>query len=176
MGNNNWSADDLKKKGLVQNANGDFVPVKSLVAKKVEKLPLMGTVNSDLIMSHGLALQAKQHADAIDPIHYPGKIELPFTGLVKELREVNKYYGKQILPEKTFKLPNGEWIAPLYIFVIDPIPAPRMSQSDKWKTDPNHPDPKKRQRKPVENYFRFKNRLVSLCKVSGYKLTKISYS
>jgi hypothetical protein len=36
-----WSIEDMKKKGLVQNANGDFVPVKSLVAKKVEKLPYL---------------------------------------------------------------------------------------------------------------------------------------
>jgi len=72
----------------------------------------------------------------------------------------------------TFLLPNGSYIDVKYRFVIEPISAPRMTQSDKWKTDPNHPDPKKRQRKPVENYFRFKNRLVSLCEVSGYKLTK----
>jgi len=35
-----WSAEDLKKKGLVQNQSGDYVPVKSLVnTGKVEKLP-----------------------------------------------------------------------------------------------------------------------------------------
>jgi Holliday junction resolvase RusA-like endonuclease len=35
-----WSADDLRKKGLVQNQSGDYVPVKSLVnTGKIEKLP-----------------------------------------------------------------------------------------------------------------------------------------
>lgn len=41
MGNNtHWSADDLKKKGLVQNAAGDFVKVQSLTAngRKVDKI------------------------------------------------------------------------------------------------------------------------------------------
>lgn len=38
--NTHWSIDDLKKKGLAQNANGDFVPVKSLVAERVIKVKL----------------------------------------------------------------------------------------------------------------------------------------
>lgn len=34
-----WTTDDLKKKGLAQNASGDYVPVSSLVQKgKVEKI------------------------------------------------------------------------------------------------------------------------------------------
>lgn len=38
--NTRWSADDLSKKGLVQNESGDYVPIKSLVnTGKVEKLP-----------------------------------------------------------------------------------------------------------------------------------------
>lgn len=50
----------------------------------------------------------------------------------------------------------------LKVFDIVPFPAPRMTNSDKWKTDPNHPDPKKRQRIPVFKYFAFKNELKSL--------------
>lgn len=40
MANNlHWSSDDLKKRGLVQDASGNYVPVKSLAPKgKVEKL------------------------------------------------------------------------------------------------------------------------------------------
>lgn len=40
MSNNlKWNSDDLKKKGLVQNADGVFVPVSSLVAKgRVSKI------------------------------------------------------------------------------------------------------------------------------------------
>jgi Holliday junction resolvase RusA-like endonuclease len=35
-----------------------------------------------------------------------------------------------------------------------------MTQSDKWKTNPNHLDPNKRQRKEVTQYFAFKDALV----------------
>jgi Holliday junction resolvase RusA-like endonuclease len=37
-----------------------------------------------------------------------------------------------------------------------------MTKSDKWKTDPNHPDPNKRQRLPVFKYFKYKNELQKL--------------
>lgn len=36
---NNWSIEDLKRKGLVQKNYGAYIPVKSLVSKKVSKLP-----------------------------------------------------------------------------------------------------------------------------------------
>jgi hypothetical protein len=36
---NNWSIEDLKRKGLVQKNYGSYIPVKSLVSKKVQKLP-----------------------------------------------------------------------------------------------------------------------------------------
>ena len=48
------------------------------------------------------------------------------------------------------------------VFDIVPFPAPRMTKSDKWKTNPNHPDPLKRQRVPVAKYFAFKNKIQSL--------------
>lgn len=50
----------------------------------------------------------------------------------------------------------------LKVFNIIPFPAPRMTKSDKWKTDPNHPDPNKRQRLPVFKYFKYKNQLQKL--------------
>ena len=31
-----------------------------------------------------------------------------------------------------------------YMFDVCPVSAPRMSQSDRWKTNPNHPDINKR--------------------------------
>jgi Holliday junction resolvase RusA-like endonuclease len=46
-----------------------------------------------------------------------------------------------------------------YLFDVIPMGAPRMTQSDKWKTNPNHIDPMKRQRKSVMQYFAFKNAL-----------------
>src|ERR1700753_2979680 len=40
--NTRWSDEDMKKAGLVQGPDGNYVPVKSLVAKgKVSKLPLL---------------------------------------------------------------------------------------------------------------------------------------
>jgi Holliday junction resolvase RusA-like endonuclease len=73
----------------------------------------------------------------------------------------------------SFRLPDGERIAPLYTFNIEPCAAPRMSRSDKWKTDPYHKDPLKRQRKPVTKYFNWQNRFNALCDESGYKLTPV---
>lgn len=46
--------------------------------------------------------------------------------------------------------------------------AVRMTQSDKWKTNPNHPDPKKRQRDSVRRYFEFKNKVVQECNRTRY--------
>ena len=55
-------------------------------------------------------------------------------------------------------------------FDIVPYPAPRMTRSDKWKTDINHPDPKKRQRLCVHKYFKFREELGWLCKKNNYTL------
>lgn len=56
--------------------------------------------------------------------------------------------------------------------LIDVIPmgAVRMTQSDKWKTNPNHKDPLKRQRDCVRRYFEFKNKVVETCNITGYKI------
>lgn len=57
-----------------------------------------------------------------------------------------------------------------YLFDVIPIGAPRMTRSDKWKTNPNHVDPLKRQRKPVTQYFEFKNTLTKQAKILNYEL------
>jgi len=57
-----------------------------------------------------------------------------------------------------------------HIFFIDPMGAVRMTRSDVWKTDPNHKNPKQRQRKAVSKYFAFKNKFTYLCKNANYKL------
>jgi len=58
----------------------------------------------------------------------------------------------------------------MYNFKIDPCPAPRMTRSDKWKTDPNHKDPRKRQRECVRKYFAFRQEFIALCKEQKYQL------
>lgn len=69
-------------------------------------------------------------------------------------------------------LPNRERevIHPKFIFDIAPCPAPRMSRSDKWKTDPYDPDPTKRQRPIVTRYFKFRDDFRELCRQQGFEL------
>ena len=57
-----------------------------------------------------------------------------------------------------------------YLFDIIPMGAVRMTVSDKWKTNPNHPDPKKRQRKTVGEYFNFKNSILLQAKSIKFEL------
>lgn len=59
-----------------------------------------------------------------------------------------------------------------YIFDIIPMGAVRMSFRDKIFTNPNHPDPKKRQRPIVTKYFNFKNLLTLQANQMGYVLGK----
>jgi Holliday junction resolvase RusA-like endonuclease len=57
-----------------------------------------------------------------------------------------------------------------YLFDIVPMGAPRMTKSDTWKLDPNHPDPLKRQRPVVTRYFEFKNTLTEQALSMGFEL------
>lgn len=57
-----------------------------------------------------------------------------------------------------------------YIFDVIPMGAVRMTVSDKWKTNPDHPDPRKRQRKSVKEYFSFKTLLKSHANIMNFKL------
>lgn len=56
--------------------------------------------------------------------------------------------------------------------IIDVVPmgAVRMTQSDRWKTDPNHKDPNRRQRDAVRRYFEFKNKVVQECNKHNFQL------
>ncbi len=63
-----------------------------------------------------------------------------------------------------------DYMRMFYLFDIIPFGAVRMTKSDKWKVNPNHPDPKKRQRLSVQRYFAFKNRLVEQATKMGYEL------
>ena len=59
-----------------------------------------------------------------------------------------------------------------YLFDVIPMGAPRLTQSDRWKTNPNHIDPLKRQRKPVTSYFAFKDTLRNQAKEMDFELGK----
>lgn len=58
-----------------------------------------------------------------------------------------------------------------YLFDVIPMGAVRMTQSDRWKTNPNHLDPNKRQRKSVTQYFNFKNILTLQANQMKFQLT-----
>jgi len=57
-----------------------------------------------------------------------------------------------------------------HIIDVVPIGAVRMTKSDRWKTNPNHSDVKKRQRPAVTRYFFFKNKVVSECNKVKYEI------
>ena len=57
-----------------------------------------------------------------------------------------------------------------YIFDIIPMGAVRMSQSDRWKTNPEHKDVNKRQRSEVTRYFSFKSELQRQAKLLNYTI------
>ncbi len=68
---------------------------------------------------------------------------------------------------------NFNSITIVHEFDIKPCPAPRMTQSDKWRLDPYHTNPKQRQRPPVTRYFAFKEQFNKLCDANGYNLTAV---
>lgn len=65
--------------------------------------------------------------------------------------------------------------APLIVFNINPIGAPRMTRSDRWKLDPNHKDPRKRQRKPVTQYFKFRKDIMAQALKYGFKMPESDF-
>lgn len=57
-----------------------------------------------------------------------------------------------------------------YLFDVVPMGAVRMTHSDRWKTNPHHTDPRKRQRACVSKYFAFKTLLKLQAKQLGFEL------
>jgi Holliday junction resolvase RusA-like endonuclease len=51
---------------------------------------------------------------------------------------------------------------------VVPLGKPRMTQSDKWRVDPDHSDAQKRQRPAVTRYYAFKDDLRSLIQVPDW--------
>jgi Holliday junction resolvase RusA-like endonuclease len=110
-----FSEDDLRKKGLIKGADGNY----SSYLKKVKLCDAFENV--DLYKKTGMMLM-------------PASIVL------------NKI-----------------------VFDINPMGAVRMTKRDKYFLDPNHPDPKKRQRPAVTRYFLYKRNLQVQAK--GYSFT-----
>lgn len=196
MGNNtSMTGDQMKKLGFVEDGagTGNFVHISKLTPKgKVDKLPnlIERAITPDKILIdksgpafNNVLLQARINElnaqEAFDGSNFKNS-HIDEYGLMerisaKDLFKVYKetgYMFAKLHTYETFLLPDGSYIDVLYSFDLSPVSAPRMTQSDKWKLDPNHIDPLKRQRKPVEKYFKFKQDLLSLCAVNGYNLTE----
>lgn len=58
----------------------------------------------------------------------------------------------------------------LYVFEVNPCAAPRMTKSDSWKTNPDHPDPRKRQRPVVTKWFAYERTIQALSMQNRFKL------
>ena len=80
---------------------------------------------------------------------------------------INKGTSLTFDEEEKYKLDNTR---SFYLFDIIPMGAVRMTKSDTWKTNPNHIDPNKRQRKVVGQYFNFKNSLLWQSKSMNFEL------
>jgi Holliday junction resolvase RusA-like endonuclease len=60
-----------------------------------------------------------------------------------------------------------------YLFDVVPMGAVRMTQSDRWKLNPDHVDPKKRQRTAVTEYFAFKNKIKAQAEEMNFELPQV---
>lgn len=167
--NTRWSPDDLKKKGLVQNEKGDYVKVETLVAKwKIEKIVpgIHDVFNNDRIVVQIDKLKGRPTTLTMQPL--PLEIE-DIEPIRQEI--IDNFNKIWFLPfAGDFTLPNGERITVQHRFDIAPKPAPRMSRSDQWKTDPYHPDPKKRQRPVITRYFAWRDAFRAMSAEKGFTL------
>ena len=57
-----------------------------------------------------------------------------------------------------------------YLFDVIPMGGVRMSSSDRWKTNPNHLDPRRRQREVVARYFAYKDALRFQAEKMGFEM------
>lgn len=78
----------------------------------------------------------------------------------------NKGVYEEIVEEK-YILDKNRWF---YAFDIVPIGKPRMTQSDKWKTNPNHPNPLQRKREVVHKYHLTQNEIRKQANEIGFTL------
>ena len=60
-----------------------------------------------------------------------------------------------------------------YLFDVVPMGAVRMTQSDRWKTNPRHVDPNKRQREVVTQYFEYKNKVLEQAREMKFELPEV---
>ena len=57
-----------------------------------------------------------------------------------------------------------------YIFDVVPMGAVRMTQSDRWRTNPEHENILKRQRSEVTRYFKYKEDLKNQSQIMNFEM------
>lgn len=78
------------------------------------------------------------------------------------MKEVNVMSGFNPQPLKNWSIELLIGAKPNYIIDIDPVPAPRMTRSDKWKKRPR-----------VMRYFAFRNELILKANLINLKLPNV---
>jgi Holliday junction resolvase RusA-like endonuclease len=58
----------------------------------------------------------------------------------------------------------------IVVLNVKPVGKPRMTRSDKWKLNPYHPDPRRRQRPAVTQWFAFQTEIRNEARKQGLKL------
>lgn len=98
------------------------------------------------------------------------------TRLKGHMERVKKSFGRMFFNEGRVNQVDAnlpyeiDYKRRFYLFDIIPMGAIRMTQSDKWKLDPNHANAEKRQRIPVTKYFAYKTALIAQANMMNYEV------
>jgi len=117
----NWTAEDLKKKGLVQKDGGSFVPVKTLVQKgSVKKIePNAKIMNATKIEAYGILFDSKLEQYMYALLHNSG---------------IKFEHQKEYILQKPFKY-NGASIRAIKIIIDFYLPVSNILIDTKgWQT------------------------------------------
>lgn len=128
---------------------------------------------------------AKGHRYTIEDLKKQGLVEVSpgiFESINKGIKPAftkapkDKSFPQKEIKQRIDELTSlGIHSSPLAVFTIEPMGAVRMTKSDCWKLDPFHKDPKKRQRKPVTRYFKFKRDIKAQADQIGFKLPESDF-
>lgn len=112
----------------------------------------------------------------------PKELSAQIREKVVEIKESNTHEPKPINYGESVKVPRSieailskTTISGSFVFPIDPVSKPRMTQQDKWKTDPFHKDPKRRQRPAVTKYFNYKRTINILADGVKFKVPESGF-
>lgn len=90
----------------------------------------------------------------------------------------NDIFGEGLPNEDNYTLPIRSEIptkkeSNILVITIEPCTAPRLTRRDAIFTNPDHEDPKKRQRPQVTRYFAYKRAIKKACEDNGFELPKV---